>query len=238
MALEQKKVVVVGGSSGIGLAAARDLARAGAKVTIASSRSKTLADAKALSPELETRKVDVRDPEAVVELFKSIGEFDHLVVSAANAVFGNFLQAELGKLQEFLDTKFWGACRVVHAAAPKISKTGTITLVSGAASHRGTGGLAIGSAINAALEALGRSLSLELSPIRVNTIAPGLIDTPVWDELVSPEEKRTIFNESAAKLPTKRIGRPEDIAHAIRFVIENTYMTGQVVITDGGYLQV
>jgi NAD(P)-dependent dehydrogenase (short-subunit alcohol dehydrogenase family) len=72
----------------------------------------------------------------------------------------------------------------------------------------------------------------------VNTIAPGLIDPPVWDELVSPEEKRTIFNESAAKLPTKRIGRPEDIAHAIRFVIENTYMTGQVVITDGGYLQV
>jgi NAD(P)-dependent dehydrogenase (short-subunit alcohol dehydrogenase family) len=229
----------VGGSSGIGLATAANLATAGAQVTIASrSASKLEGARRAISGTVATCVLDIRDESAVAECFKNIGPFDHLVISASDAVFGPFLEVPIRDVQEFLDSKFWGAYRCARYAAPHLAKDGSITFVSGAASQRGTAGLAAGSAINAAIEALGRSLSVELAPIRVNTVAPGLIVTPVWDTIMKNEEKQALFKEAAAKLPLKRIGMPEEVAHAIRYLIENTYTTGTVLFPDGGYLQV
>jgi len=239
MSLENRKVVVVGGSSGIGLATAANLAAAGAHVIIASRSPEKLESARRSIPKpIETRALDTRGESAVSTFFNNLGCFDHLVISASDAVFGAFLEVPIASVQEFLDSKFWGAYRVARYAAPHLSKNGSITFFSGAASQRGTPGLAAGSAINAAIEALGRSLAVELAPIRVNTVAPGLIATPVWDTLMSPGQKDAFFKDASAKLPVRRIGTPEEIAHSVRYLIENTYTTGTVLFPEGGYLQV
>ena len=239
MSLKSKKIVVVGGSSGMGLATAADLAAAGAEVVIASRSEEKLEKVRrAISSRVETHVLDTRNESAVADFFKSLGSFDHLVISAADAVAGPFLDVPIASVKEFFDSKFWGAYRVARYAASHLAKDGSITFFSGAASQRGTPGLAVGSAINAAIEALGRSLAVELAPIRVNTVAPGLIATPVWDGLMPNEQKDAFFKEAAAKLPVKRIGKPEEVAHAVRYLIENTYTTGTVLFPEGGYLQV
>jgi NAD(P)-dependent dehydrogenase (short-subunit alcohol dehydrogenase family) len=239
MGLKNKKIVVVGGSSGMGLATTADLAAAGAHVTIASRSLEKLEKARrSISQPIETRVLDTRTESAVHIFFDDLGGFDHLVISASDAVFGPFLEVPIVSAQEFFDSKFWGAYRVARYAAPHLSKDGSITFFSGAASQRGTPGLAAGSAINAAIEALGRSLAVELAPIRVNTVAPGLIATPVWDTLMPAEQKDAFFNDASVKLPLKRIGTPAEIAHSVRYLIENTYTTGTVLFPEGGYLQV
>jgi NAD(P)-dependent dehydrogenase (short-subunit alcohol dehydrogenase family) len=239
MSLENKKIVVVGGTSGMGLATAKSLADANAQVVIASRSLEKLASAKAhIGRPVETHALDIRDEKQVAGFFRSLGAFHHLVIAAADAVAGPFLDLEIRKAQEFFDSKFWGAYRVARYGAPHLSKDGSITFFSGAASQRGTPGLSAGSAINAAVEALGRTLAVELAPIRVNTIAPGLIETPVWRGLMAEEQKQALFKDAVARLPLKRIGRPEEIAHTVRYLIENTYTTGSVLFPEGGYLQV
>jgi len=223
----------------MGLAAAANLAESGARVVIASRSKEKLENARrAISKPIETRALDIRSEPAVSEFFKDFGAFDHLVISASDAALGPFLEMSVAAAQQFFDSKFWGAYRVARFGAPHIAKDGSITFFSGAASQRGTPGLAAGSAINAALEALGRSLAVELAPIRVNTVAPGLIATPVWDAIMPERAKEEFFAGAAAKLPLKRIGTPEEVAHAVRYLIENTYTTGTVLFPDGGYLQV
>jgi len=239
MQLRGKKIVIVGGSSGMGLAAAKTLAEAGGQVLIASRSSDKLERAKAaIGMYVDTRTLDIRDDRQVSDFFRNMKGLDHLVISAADAVLGPFLEVEIEAAQEFFESKFWGAYRVARYAAPGMQKDGSITFFSGAASQRGTPGLSVGSAINAAIEALGRTLAVELAPLRVNTIAPGLIDTPVWQAVGTEDQKQALFTAQAAKLPLKRIGRAEDVGHAVRYLIENTYTTGSVLFVDGGYLQV
>ena len=237
--IKDKRVVIAGGSSGIGLATAKNLAQAGAQVMVASRSPQKLERARAsVGPALKTHVLDVTVESQIISFFQSVGRFDHLVVTASTAIFGPFLELDVRAAREFFDSKFWSAYMLVRYGAANIASNGSVTLVSGAASQRGTPGLAAGSAINAALEALGRTLSLELAPIRVNTIAPGLIETPVWDDLMPQQAKNQLFAETAAKLPLRRIGTADDVAHTVRYVIENDYTTGSVLFPDGGYLQV
>jgi NAD(P)-dependent dehydrogenase (short-subunit alcohol dehydrogenase family) len=183
------------------------------------------------------RVLDMTNAEQIDAFFRETGPFDHLVISAADAVMGKFVDLDIAKARRFFDSKFWGPYMVARAAVPKIQPGGSITFFAGAASRRGTPGLSCGSAINAAIEALSNTLAVELAPIRVNTISPGLIRTPVWRELMDAETLKGLFAESAKKLPARRIGTPEEIAHAVLFLIENTYTTGSVLFVDGGYLQ-
>jgi NAD(P)-dependent dehydrogenase (short-subunit alcohol dehydrogenase family) len=239
MTLENKKIVVVGGSSGMGLATAKNLAEAQAHVVIASRSAEKLARAKTyIGKPVETRALDIREERQVADFFRSLGAFDHLVIAAADAVLGPFLDLDIQTAQDFFNSKFWGAYRVARYGAPHLRRDGSITFFSGAASQRGTPGLSAGSAINAAIEALGRTLAVELAPIRVNTVAPGLVETPVWLGIMGEEQKQALFKDAAAKLPLKRIGTAEEIAHTVRYLIENTYTTGSVLFPDGGYLQV
>lgn len=236
--LQGKRAVVVGGSSGMGEATAKLLAAEGAVVIIASrSKEKLRRAAESIGPSVEGRELDMTDETQVQAFFEKTQPFDHLIITAADAVMGKFLDVGVARARSFFDSKFWGQYMTARAAAPRIRPGGSITFFAGAASRRATPGLSCGSAINAAIEALSNTLAVELAPIRVNTISPGLILTPVWDALMDPQTKENVLSESAKKLPLHRIGTSEEIAHAVLFLLENTYMTGSVLFVDGGYLQ-
>lgn len=134
-----------------------------------------------------------------------------------------------------MDSKFWGAYRVARAStrAATIVDGGSLTLVSGFLSVRPSKSSVLQGAINAALEALGRGLALELSPVRVNTVSPGLIATPLWSRL-REEARQSMYESAAAHLPARRIGRPEDVANAVVYLITTPYATGSTVLVDGG----
>ena len=238
MPLEGKTAVFVGGSSGIGLASAQAVAAEGARVVIGGrSEPRLRAAAERIGGRVEAHTVDITDEASVARFFDAVGPLDHLVISAAGAAMGRFRDLDVAVARHFVDSKFWGPYVVARRAVPQIRGTGSITFFSGAAGSRATPGFSCGSAINAAIETLARTLAVELAPIRVNVISPGLIDTPVWESFVSSAERDALFTETAAKLPAGRIGRPEEVADAVLFLVRNEYTTGTTLFVDGGYLQ-
>ncbi len=242
MSLEGKTVVIVGGSSGIGLASAAAAAAEGARVVIAGRSEERLSAARrsvavAVAAPIEARRLDMTDDASIEAFFGELGPLDHLVITASGAALGRFLEIDTADARRFFESKFWGPYAVARRAAPQIRLGGSITFFSGAAGSRASPGFSCGSAINAAVEALSRTLSVELAPVRVNTVSPGLVDTPIWESIVSSTERQALFADTAAKLPAGRIGRPADVADAVLFLIRNPYTTGTTLFVDGGYRQ-
>ncbi|RLA55289.1 MAG: short chain dehydrogenase [Gammaproteobacteria bacterium] len=232
--LSGQKVVVVGGSSGMGLGCAKAAVDAGAEVVIVSrNREKLTAAADKLGSQAAVFSVDVQKEDEVQNLFAELGSLDHLVVTASATAGGPFLKMETAMAKNFFDTKFWGAYFCAKYAAPNMSKSGSITFVSGVSSRRPMKGLAPAGACNGALESLSKALALELKPIRVNTISPGLVDTPLYDMM--PEERRDGMFEATAKiLPVGRIGQPEDIGNLAISLMSNGFISGTTLDIDGG----
>ena len=227
------KTVVIGGTSGMGLATAKMLHDLGHEVVIASRSKEKLKKAAGEIGKVETHALDVMNEKEVAQFFDAVGSFDHLVTSAASFVMGPFLEMETSEAKGFFDSKFWGQYLAAKYGAPKIRKGGSITFFCGIASQKPMMHFAAGSAINAALEGLTRALALELAPIRVNAISPGTVVTPVWDGM--PEnERRAIFEQTAKELPVKRVGHPDDIAKGVVYLIECGFMTGSILYVDGG----
>jgi len=230
--LEGKKVLVVGGSSGIGAAAAKALAELGAEVTIASrDPAKLQAAAAHIGGAVRTAVLDTANDAGLEAFFAAQGEFDHVVVSAAQTSSGPVRQLPLVDAYAAMNSKFWGAYRVARAA--KIAPGGSLTLVSGFLSERPSKTSVLQGAINAALESLARGLALELSPVRVNAVSPGLIATELWSRMTE-EARNAMFEGAAARLPAKRVGQPEDIANAIVYLVTTPFATGSTVLVDGG----
>ncbi|CAO3433101.1 SDR family oxidoreductase [Azospirillum endophyticum] len=231
-ALKTASVLVIGGSSGIGLATASAAARAGASVTIASrSRDKLDAAVAAIGGDARAVMLDTRDLGAVERFFAEEPAWDHVVVSAAQTPGGPVRSLAVADARAAMDSKFWGAYHVARTA--KIRETGSLTLVSGFLSVRPSATSVLQGAINAALEALVRGLALELAPIRVNAVSPGLIATPLWSGL-SEEKREAMFAGAAQRLPVRRVGQPEDIANAVLFLATTPFATGSTVRVDGG----
>ena len=234
MLLAGKTVVVVGGSSGIGLATA-ELAKAeGADVVIA-SRNGNRVTAAAEKIGARPMVVDVTDDGSVAALFKSCGTVDHVVVTAAQLRSGPFKSVSMDDVRATMESKFWGAWRVARAA--EIRSGGSLTLVTGYLSTRPRPGAAIVSAVNGALESLTRGLALELAPVRVNAVSPGTIDTPIRASM--PEAaRRDMLAKTAASLPVGRVGLGEDIAQQILTFMTVGFATGSIIYIDGGALVV
>jgi NAD(P)-dependent dehydrogenase (short-subunit alcohol dehydrogenase family) len=230
--LNHARVLVVGGSSGIGLATAAAASDAGAAVTIVSrSQTKLESAVNALGKAARAVALDTGDVAAVERFFADEAPWDHIIVSAAQTPSGPVRSLGLADAKIAMESKFWGAYHVARAA--KIREGGSLTFISGFLSVRPSANSVLQGAINAALEALARGLALELAPVRVNAVSPGLIATPLWSGI--PNDKReAMFASVAQRLPARRVGQPEDIANAVMFLVTTPFATGSTVRVDGG----
>jgi NAD(P)-dependent dehydrogenase (short-subunit alcohol dehydrogenase family) len=236
MGIENESVVIIGGSSGMGLAIAKEAADSGAAVIIAGRSQGKLDEAiRVIAGDVATYIVDLSDEGSVMKLFQSIGSFDHLVITGSSVKTGQLRELSLADARASMNSKFWGAYMAARYA--QIRPKGSITFFSGILSRRPSSGLASLAAINAAVEALGRALALELAPIRVNVVSPGLTDTPAYATM--PDDARKgMFAAVAKRLPVGRVGRPEDIASLTLELMRNSFLTGLVVDVDGGAMLV
>lgn len=233
--LRSKRVVILGGSSGIGFATAKAASEEGATVVIVSSNQKKIdAALRALPKDSSGFKVDLSKEQDIESLFTNIGKFDHLLYTAGeNLNLSSLSSTDLAQAKNFFTVRFWGAIAAIKYAAPFINEGGSISLTSGIASLRPGPGWALASSICGAMEGLCRAMAVELAPIRVNVVLPGVIKTNLWDSM--PEKERQNFYESVSKsLLVKRVGEAEDIAQTYIFLMKQSFATGQTFVIDGG----
>jgi NAD(P)-dependent dehydrogenase (short-subunit alcohol dehydrogenase family) len=229
--MEGQRVVVIGGTSGMGLATVRATASLGGEVIAAGRRP--IVDRPLLAGVRQV-EVDVTDQASVRHLFDQAGEFDHLLVTASPGAPGSFLEQDLSGARSFMDGKFFGSWTAARYAAPHIRKSGgSITFVTGAAALRAPANGSMVAAAFAAVEALTRALAVELGPRRVNAIRPGYTDSEMWSFL-APADREDLRERVARGMPVGRMGAPEDIAHAAVFLMTNPQVTGAVLEVSGG----
>jgi NAD(P)-dependent dehydrogenase (short-subunit alcohol dehydrogenase family) len=235
MELDSQKIVVLGGTSGIGLATAQLAAAQGATVVVASSSPERLDAALAdLPASAEGYALDVRREEEIRDLFERVGRFDHLIYTAGDSLpLGPIADTDLETARRALEIRFWGAYTAVKHAAPRLHRRGSIVLTSGSASARPQATWTLASSICGAIEALTRALAVELAPIRVNAVAPGVVRSNLWRNM-SDDDRSAMYASLAQALPAGRVGEVDDIAEAFLYLMRNGYSTGTVVTIDGG----
>ena len=237
--LSNAKVLVVGGGSGLGLALAKRCLEAGAEVIVVGrgeDRLKRAREALLEPPRLRTIAADITREEQVAGLFERVGPLDHIVSTAADieGAYTLLPALELKAAQRVVDSKFFGPLLLAKYGAPHLAATGSLTFTSGVAAYRPAARGSVVAAVNAALEGLVRALAVELAPIRVNVVSPGWVDTPIWT-VIAGEGKDETLSAMAKRLPVGRLGRPDDIADAIGFLMGNGFTTGTVLHVDGGH---
>lgn len=232
MDVSGKKAIVFGGSSGIGLAAAQQLAELGAEVVVVSRNPDKAGD---LPSGISVTSCDVRDPDALQTLFSTVAPFDILISAAtggARAV-GPFLDMDMDGFKGSFD-KLWGYANVVRYGTQHLSADGTIVLVSGAPARRTKPGqVAIGS-VGGAVEAMVRAIAPEIAPRRINVVSPGQIDTPMVS--LEGDDRAEFYRKMTANHVIKRAGTSDEVAQAIVFMVQNDFVTGTTIDVDGGWL--
>lgn len=231
MSLTGQRVLVMGGSSGIGAATAELFAAQGADVVITGRDEAKLA-AVAARTGATAHRVDGTAPTEVAAFFAADTRYDHLVLALSGAAgAGPFASLDLAALRDGFEKKFWAHVAIAQAALPRLTSSITfLTAASARAALPGTAGLA---AINGALEAMVGPLAVELAPLRVNAVSPGIVRTPWWDNLPA-EVRDEMFAAHEKSLPVGRIGDPTDIAQAVLTVATNGFLTGTVLPVTGG----
>ncbi|WP_229013153.1 SDR family oxidoreductase [Paraburkholderia gardini] len=234
---QDQKVVVLGGSSGMGLATVARLKEAGAHV-VAVGRDRVKLD-KVLaglqgSGRVTGEALDCTDRAALDRFFDRLGRIDHLVLTLSGGEgAGQFNALDLASLRRGFEAKFWPQIEAAQAGLPALRRDGSLTFLTAMSARIANPGTAGLGAINGALESMIGTLARELSPLRVNAVSPGVVDTAWWDRFPT-DVKEDLFRQQAETLPVRRVGHAEDIAHALQFLMENTFMTGAVIECDGG----
>jgi NAD(P)-dependent dehydrogenase (short-subunit alcohol dehydrogenase family) len=233
--LSEKRIVVLGGSSGIGLAVAQQVVARGARAIIASSNADRVKQAVAtLDGKAEGHTLDLSKERDIQNFFQEIGEFDHLVFTAGDTLQLNMLEAtDLTKARHAFELRYWAALAAVKYASPHIRKDGSIVLTTGIAGQRPHKGWAIAASVCGTIEALTRALAVELAPIRVNAVSPGVVRTNLWQSM-NADARAHLYESVGNSLPVGRVGEPYDIAQAYLFLMQEGFSTGQTVVVDGG----
>jgi NAD(P)-dependent dehydrogenase (short-subunit alcohol dehydrogenase family) len=231
--LQGQRVLVVGRGGGIARAVTLTARDAGAKVIVAGRRTDALAAAYAGEPAIGIGMVDMTDETSIAALGEQLGSIDHVVATASARVRGRLADLEPVAIRLSFETKVIGPLMLAKHLAPRMNVGGSFVFLSGVAAAKiavGTLGTAV---TNGAVDVLARSLALELAPVRVNAISPGVIDTGAWDAL-GEQGKADYFAEMRARNPARRIGTADDIADGVLFAMTSTFLTGQTLHIDGG----
>ncbi|MGW0729600.1 SDR family oxidoreductase [Streptomyces mirabilis] len=231
--LKDETVLVVGRGGGIARAIAFAARDAGARVIAAGRDRQALADAYAGEPDITTDTVDLTDEAAIAALGERLGTVEHVVSTASARARGRLAGLDRDAVRLSFDTKVIGPLMLAKHLGPRIGEGGSFTLFSGVAAAKIAVGTLAVAITNGAAEVLARSLALELAPVRVNAISPGVIDTGAWDAL-GEQGKADYFADVGARNPARRIGTADDIANAVLFAMTSTFLTGVTLHIDGG----
>ncbi|CAB3764283.1 SDR family oxidoreductase [Paraburkholderia solisilvae] len=239
ISLQSSRVVIAGGTSGVGFAVAQAAALAGAEVTIASSSLRRVQDAVEQLPKgTRGEAVDFTDETRVSAFFERVGAFDHLVYTAGESLFLKTLaELSIEDARKAFDVRYWGAVTTVKHAAPYMRSGGSITLTGGVASSRPLSSWVIPSSLLGAMESLTRALAVELAPLRVNAVKPGVLRTNLWSKL-SDADRNDLYETVGNKLLVQRVGEASEVANAYLYLMQQGYSTGQVIVVDGGHMLV
>jgi NAD(P)-dependent dehydrogenase (short-subunit alcohol dehydrogenase family) len=232
---ENKRVVILGGSSGIGLAVAEQAAFQGAKVVIGSSNAERVEKAvESLGKNAQGHTVDLSSESAVETLFTKLGAFDHLVFTAGDSLqLHDLASTDLRQARQAFELRYWAALAAVKYGSKNIRKGGSIVLTTGIAGQRPHKGWVVAASVCGTIEALTRALALELAPIRVNAVSPGVVRTNLWQSM-TVEERERLYESVGNSLPVGRVGETRDIAQAYLFLMQEEFSTGQTIVVDGG----
>jgi len=236
--IANSRILIVGGSSGMGLALARRTLAIGAEVIIVGRNEDKLkrTGAELQSAALSTVAADITQECQVADLFERVGRLDHIVSTAADieGAYELLPSLDLRAAQKVVESKFYGPLLLAKYGVPVLSPAGSITFTSGIAAYRPAARGSVVAAVNAGLEGLVRALAVEVAPIRVNAVSPGWVDTPIWT-FVAGDKKDETLSAMAKRLPVGRVGQPEDIADAISFLMGNAFTTGTILHVEGGH---
>lgn len=227
-----QRILVAGGSSGIGLATAVMAAEHGAEVTIASRNAARLKEACArIGHGVQSAVLDLTQEDQVAQFFAHSGEWDHVVVTGSDVKIGPVRQLPLGDALQAFQSKFWGFYHIARSA--RIVSGGSLSVVAGFLATRPAAGRALMGAINGALESLVQGLALELKPVRVNAVSPAMVAGGMWSHL-SEDEQAKLYATIGATYPAGRVGTAEEIALQLLVLAATGYATGTIVTLDGG----
>jgi NAD(P)-dependent dehydrogenase (short-subunit alcohol dehydrogenase family) len=234
MSLQHQRVLIVGGTSGIGLAVAAAVAeRGGTPIVVSRAQSSVDRALSALPAGAHGATVDLADTAAIEKLAEDIGSVDHLVYTAGEPLEAVPLTGLTpAVISSFYQTRFIGACSTVRVFGPRLPATGSITLTSGSASEQPEFG-ALPVSLCGAMNALTTALAVELAPVRVNAVAPGVVRSPLWRNL-DAADREAMFSSMAEQTPLGRIGDVAEAAQAYLYCIEQMFSTGAVIRVDGG----
>ncbi|WP_426423876.1 SDR family oxidoreductase [Bradyrhizobium genosp. A] len=232
--LKDRSVVIFGGTSGIGLAAAQQAKAAGAKVIVVGFDAKGAERVASENGFVGWRAADVTKPETIAAALADISHVDHLVLLAGSFVAGRALEADVAYLHRAFDERIWAAVYALRSLGDRLAANGSVTFISGALADRPNAyGTAVLAAASAAMEAFARGLVLELAPRRVNTLSPGTIDTPLLARTLG-EGRDAYVTALKEKLPVHRLGTAQEAGNAVVFLMSNGFMNGETLHIDGG----
>lgn len=233
--LAGQKVVVIGGTSGIGLATATAALGEGASVWAVSRSEDKVVQCQSEYPDIQFGQLDIHDTDGLDKLFASVGDIDHIVANAtgANRTNAPFMEQTDEQFRAAFE-KFWGYTNVARQGVPHLKDTGSLTFVSGFPARKCNVGMSSISCTGCAVEGLTRALALEVAPIRVNVVAPGIIDTAAFAAL--GENRDQVLDQIGQSIPLGRVGQSEEVAGSILHAMQNTYMSGATLDVGGGNL--